>query len=221
MRTIARKTVFGLIALPARVAAATLIRRRMRESDRTRIILGAGRTRRKGWIATDIELRDPHTIYLDVTRRFPLPDASVDAYLSVHMVEHLRYEDVDRMLAEIRRTLKPEGWIRIATPNLAVMVDLMRSSEEAARYIEAANRGWARYWRRGSTSPLVPSEEITAPAFTVNRCFRAFGHDRGFIYDADTLGSLLARNDLTWRRVEFGDLELRERGRDAVDRFET
>jgi SAM-dependent methyltransferase len=53
----------------------------------------------------------------DVTR-LPLPDASVDLYVSFETVEHV--EDDDRFVAEARRVLRPSGRLVCSTPNRAV-----------------------------------------------------------------------------------------------------
>jgi ubiquinone/menaquinone biosynthesis C-methylase UbiE len=45
----------------------------------------------------------------------PLPDASVDAVISHHTLEH--FLDYKKTLAEIRRILSPNGWFWIAVPN--------------------------------------------------------------------------------------------------------
>ena len=45
----------------------------------------------------------------------PLPDASVDAVVSHHTLEH--FIDYKTTLTEIRRVLSPHGWLWIAVPN--------------------------------------------------------------------------------------------------------
>jgi SAM-dependent methyltransferase len=45
----------------------------------------------------------------DVTRSIPLPDGSLDAAISSFVWEHLRPEDKPRVLAELRRVLRPDG----------------------------------------------------------------------------------------------------------------
>jgi SAM-dependent methyltransferase len=45
----------------------------------------------------------------------PLRDASVDAVISHHTLEH--FQDYKTTLAEVRRILRPQGWLWIAVPN--------------------------------------------------------------------------------------------------------
>ena len=47
--------------------------------------------------------------------RLPLPDASFDCVVSFETLEHLTEQE--EMLAELRRVLRPEGFIVISTPN--------------------------------------------------------------------------------------------------------
>jgi hypothetical protein len=56
-----------------------------------RLNVGAGGALLDGWLNTD---RDPGpgAVYLDITRRFPLPDASVQRVLVEHVIEHVPLE---------------------------------------------------------------------------------------------------------------------------------
>lgn len=56
--------------------------------------------------------------YLDITRAFPFRDASVDAVLASHVLEHLTPEEGAHCVAEIFRVLAPGGVARIAVPDL-------------------------------------------------------------------------------------------------------
>jgi SAM-dependent methyltransferase len=60
--------------------------------------------------------------YLDLTRRFPFPDASLDAIYGSHVFEHLHTDVAEHCLRECRRVLRPGGILRIAVPDLDNMV---------------------------------------------------------------------------------------------------
>ncbi|HET9480600.1 MAG TPA: methyltransferase domain-containing protein [Candidatus Polarisedimenticolia bacterium] len=60
--------------------------------------------------------------YLDVRRRFPFADGSVEAVFSSHFLEHLFLEDAGRCISEIHRVLVPGGVCRFAVPDLDRMV---------------------------------------------------------------------------------------------------
>ena len=62
-----------------------------------------------------IEFARRHQIrWADATRRIPVPDRSVDAIYSSHMISYLDQPRITRFLAEARRVLKPGGVIRLA-----------------------------------------------------------------------------------------------------------
>ncbi len=56
--------------------------------------------------------------YLDLTRRFPFPDASIEAVLASHVLEHLTVDEGRSCIAEIHRVLAPGGVVRVAVPDL-------------------------------------------------------------------------------------------------------
>ena len=64
----------------------------------------------------DQRLRRPQAAYMRAdSSAIPLPDASVDAVVSHHTLEH--FLDYKTTLSEIRRILSPHGWLWIAIPN--------------------------------------------------------------------------------------------------------
>ena len=60
--------------------------------------------------------------YLDLTRPFPFRDASIEAVLASHVLEHLTVEEARRCVAEIHRVLAPGGVVRVAVPDLDAVV---------------------------------------------------------------------------------------------------
>ncbi len=52
--------------------------------------------------------------YLNATKRFPLPDHSVEAAYSSHMLYNLSETEAKRCLSEIYRVLQPGGILRLA-----------------------------------------------------------------------------------------------------------
>jgi len=89
--------------------------------------LGCGRgsfhyeTCRGRIVAMDLTLPDKTThrseaVYVCAdSSAVPLPDASVDAVVCHHTLEH--FTDYKKTLREIRRILNPQGWLWIAVPN--------------------------------------------------------------------------------------------------------
>ncbi len=60
--------------------------------------------------------------YLDLTRPFPFRDASIEAVLASHVLEHLTVEEARSCVAEIQRVLVPGGVVRVAVPDLDAVV---------------------------------------------------------------------------------------------------
>jgi predicted SAM-dependent methyltransferase len=156
-----------------------LIQRYLRTHESRRLHLGAGPHAIPGWLNTDIRPASLAIAYLDATKSFPLPDASMDVVFSEHMIEHVPYGDGVRMLRECARVLRPGGVVRIATPDLAAIVGLYRGdlSDEERAYVE---------W-------FVERNDVRAvgdrPAFVINHFFTSWGHR--FLYDRKTLREAL------------------------------
>ncbi len=165
----------------------------LRTHDERKLQLGAGEHPRDGWLNTDLHGygRGDELVYLDVRKRFPLPDASFDLVSSEHMIEHLTYADGQRCLRECLRVLKPGGVVRIATPSLERLARLYDGGDVQHRYVR-----WA-------AETLEPETDAPLPGVVINNFFRSWGHR--FIYDVQTL-----RHALT--EAGFVDVEERPLG---------
>lgn len=80
-----------------------------------RIQLGAGRTRRPGWLRVDISASHEPDIVADLCGAWPIHDQSVDAYEITHVLEHL--PDPAHVIRELARTLAPGGTAEITVPH--------------------------------------------------------------------------------------------------------
>ena len=142
-----------------------------------KIQLGCGGNFLDGWLDTDITLYDAKAVYMDLTKPFPIPDASFDRVFSEHAIEHIPYWSGQAMLQESFRILKPGGRIRISCPNFQFLLDLYQHPTELSqKYMEDTKPTWAPY---------------VDPIFTINNFVRDWGHQ--FIYDESALtNSLLA-----------------------------
>lgn len=84
--------------------------------------LGAGCNRGKnGWVTSDIcrgaDLR------IDLLEPFPFPDNSIDKLYSSHVFEHFYTHQLEFILSECLRVLKPGGLVSACVPNAAIYLD--------------------------------------------------------------------------------------------------
>ena len=83
--------------------------------------IGAGDTRRAGWVTLDIT--DGCDLYWDLRRGIPFPDNSVQRVYSSHLFEHMDYSAGQSLLGEARRVLVPGGEVSVCVPNARLYID--------------------------------------------------------------------------------------------------
>jgi predicted SAM-dependent methyltransferase len=103
--------------------------------------LGAGENRGiPGW--TYIDSNDQCDLDLDLAQPLPFPDDRVDIIYSSHLMEHFKYTDLLKFLAECLRILKPGGKFSAAVPNARIYLNAYYdpdkfNSEMFCRYKQA------------------------------------------------------------------------------------
>ena len=82
---------------------------------------------RHSWMTIDLYNAD----YLCDFRKDTLPfdDCSLDAVYTSHVIEHLTKESGIRLFREIYRCLKPNGYCRIVTPDMDLLLDRYKSKD--------------------------------------------------------------------------------------------
>lgn len=80
--------------------------------------------------------RNSNIIWANATKHIPLPDNSVEALYTSHMIEHLDREEVKAFLREAHRVLAPNGIIRIVVPDLKKFVDQYMAEGDADAFVE-------------------------------------------------------------------------------------
>jgi predicted SAM-dependent methyltransferase len=137
--------------------------------------IGAGRHHLGGWLTTDLVPREFHTVYLDASKRFPFRDETFDYIVAEHIIEHLTYGDAIKMLKECHRVLVGAGILRVSTPDIHLLCQLMSPPLTGVleRYVSWSNRRFD-----GGCEPH-------SVAHVVNRLEHDWGHQ--FLYDQDTL----------------------------------
>ncbi|HEY7419367.1 MAG TPA: methyltransferase domain-containing protein [Ktedonobacteraceae bacterium] len=140
--------------------------------------LGTGTNVLDSWFNTDISPTN-EVFFLDSTKPFPFQDATFHYIFSEHHIEHLSYQQGLFTLRECYRVLLPGGKIRIATPNLAVLLHLYTTTPDALQ----------QQYMRFITDTFLPEIHRVHPAFVINNAFYNWGHR--FLYDRATLQSAM------------------------------
>lgn len=60
---------------------------------------------------------DRYHIGHDITKKYPIPDNSIDAYQAEDVFEHINYNELVDTINEIYRILKPGGYFRLTLPD--------------------------------------------------------------------------------------------------------
>ncbi len=79
--------------------------------------LGCGRDIKQGYVNIDLYNDDPTVVRMDV-RKLDLPDECTDLILASDILEHFSHRQVDSILSEWTRVLKPGGKLIIRCPSL-------------------------------------------------------------------------------------------------------
>lgn len=152
-----------------------LIRNYLRDHSTHKLHLGCGRNPLDSWLNSDQHPKSSNILRLDVSKRLPFEDEQFAYVFSEHMIEHLSYTQGMQMLEECHRILKPNGRIRISTPDLSFLLALYFDdrSNLQERYID---------W---STKTHVKDAPYSDATFVINNFVRDWGHQ--FIYDEPAL----------------------------------
>jgi predicted SAM-dependent methyltransferase len=92
------------------------LRRWQASRDRKVLNLGGGGNCLVGCLTVDIDPRAD--CFVDLRKDLPFANDSIDAIFCEEAVEHISKSECERLLKECHRILRPEGVLRITTPNL-------------------------------------------------------------------------------------------------------
>jgi len=151
--------------------------------------LGCGENVLNGWTNIDVG-NNPSILRLDLTEDLPMESDTVEFIYSEHFIEHIRRDQAEKLFIECFRVLKPDGVIRISTPDLRKLIN----EYLLGRMSEWYDVGWAP-----ETLCQMVNEGITA-----------WGHQ--FLYDYDELKSMLEKVGfldiirVSWRESKYQDL---------------
>lgn len=109
--------------------------------------LGAGNKRRPGYITVDVS-GNPD-VHSDL-RTLPFPDGYADVVEAIHVIEHFYLWEVQPLLLEWRRVLKPGGLLVLECPNLELAcLNFFKYPDQPALSM------WAFFGDPGHRDPLM------------------------------------------------------------------
>lgn len=98
------------------------IRRILKEKKVIFLDLGAGPKKGTGnWVTIDISTKCD--VFWDLTCGIPFPDKSISKIYSSHFLEHLSFENGQRILDECKRVLVEDGIFSICVPNARIFLE--------------------------------------------------------------------------------------------------
>jgi len=136
----------------------------------------------------DMSIRSQVSL-LDVTKTFPYDNNSVDFILAEHLIEHITYKQAEFMLSECSRVLKKTGVLRISTPDINFIMNLIEPNDINNQYIDFIS------------SKFLSNEEATS-IHVINNAFRNWGHQ--FLYDEKTIMNLAEKCNMVAKKVTYG-----------------
>lgn len=141
-----------------------------------KVNVGAGGAELQDWINTDIAWWVP--MYLDLTRRWPVPSESINFIYADNVIEHFPLEVCRTVLRNCWNAMAKGGRIRLATPDV----------ERTARaYLEDAQLTAAhldRHRRHGFP--------VEYPVDMLRVTYSYHGHHEGYCFDWEALSSELS-----------------------------
>jgi predicted SAM-dependent methyltransferase len=162
-----------------------------------RLNWGCGLTPQPGWINSDQHRRKGIDIVCDIRDGLPIESESIDYAVSIHALVEIPYPDVDAVLKELRRVLKPGGVLRLGLPDFERFIQAYTKQDHGYFSIpdEEARSFGGKFivftlWYGGSRTPLTYdfTEELLQKAgfAQVTRCgFRQTASPFGEIVDLD------------------------------------
>lgn len=156
----------------------------------------------------------PGVIHANAAKRLPAADSSIDFVYSSHMIEHLsRWEGLN-FVREARRVLRPGGILRLATPDLKLMIDdYIAGTSPFTNGTRTAGDAFCAEYRAFANPQVNPVQRL------IHRF--AGGDTHQWVYDQSSIAALLREGGFTnitpraYREGETPDLESvehRERG---------
>ncbi|HLX55203.1 MAG TPA: methyltransferase domain-containing protein, partial [Aquella sp.] len=141
-------------------------------AKKVKVHIGCGTLYKEGWVNIDNN-SDNNIARLDINHDLatglPFANDEVDFIYHEHFIEHLTYEDGLIFMQECFRVLKPSGVMRIACPDLDILIDSYTNNT----------------WREQEWVTKYGCEWIESRCHMLNVCMTYWGHK--FIYNKEEL----------------------------------
>lgn len=92
-----------------------------------RLNIGSGGQVRDGW--TGIDLAPPADLIHDLREPLPFDDASVEWIAAHHVLDLLDWADIEALIIEMRRVLRPDGVLRMSSVDIDAAADAMQRED--------------------------------------------------------------------------------------------
>jgi SAM-dependent methyltransferase len=94
-----------------------------------KLYVGSRNLRPEGYLCIDVDPSGCPDIVADIRDMRPVADASCEEIVAGHVLEHLEWPESFRALAECARVLRLGGRLRVAVPDLRLLLDMLVSGE--------------------------------------------------------------------------------------------
>jgi predicted SAM-dependent methyltransferase len=147
--------------------ASSLLKLKTSRTNIAQLEIGSGPAKREGWITLDM-CKGADVIW-DLRHKLPFDDSCFDKVYCSHVLEHFSYHDLQGLLREVHRVLRPGGQFLIAVPDASIYVDAYMGKRDVDVLMQY--------------KPAVASMKSMD---VLNYIFYMDGHHR-FMFDAENL----------------------------------
>lgn len=166
----------------------------MSERSKIMINLGSGHWKLTGWVNVDLDVESRPDVLADLAAELPFRDGCADFMHTEDFIDQLELDGAAAFLRECHRVLKPEGVLRVLTPDVQKLCDMYVNDPEALKAL----------WREHVGVPL----KFGTAAEIVNVGMRFAGHT--FLYDFETFECLARDCGFRPKRVNYQESEFEE-----------
>lgn len=153
----------------------------LKKKGHIKVELGPHKSKKTNeYIGIDIINHPGVDIIHDLLTGIPFPDNSVDEVYSSNFMEHFNAEQVDFLMREQARVLKPGGVLRIKTPHFSSFGAFHEHHKVFYRfhslrdYFDAPYSGWEPVYKLRKREFIMLGQNVIPGAFLVAKFFSKF-----------------------------------------------